>query len=255
MKTKSLVFTIAILVNASSLFGQETGTYSDSRNGKTYNTVKVGKQNWISENLNVTTFKNGDTIPEAKTWKEWTSLSKREKPVWCYQSYNSTNGIKYGKLYNWYAVNDPRGLAPEGWHIPNVSEWETMATFLGENAGTKMKSTSGWEKTYEVPSEYGLMPGILANANNLGKWVDGHGNNQSGFDGLPGGQCIDSGYGGYDPSGTRGAWWSSSEPSHLSKRKNEKLAWVFYLSNGSKDLGKNFFSKQEGKSVRCIRDL
>jgi uncharacterized protein (TIGR02145 family) len=107
--------------------------------------IKIGPQIWATKNLDVITFRNGDTIPEAKTNEEWKKAGEEGKPAWCYYDNDPENGKKYGKLYNWYAVNDPRGLAPKGWHVPSDAEWIVLIDYLGgeEVAGTKMKSSSG----------------------------------------------------------------------------------------------------------------
>jgi len=107
--------------------------------------VKIGNQTWMIKNLNVCIFRNGDTIPEAKTNEEWQKAAEERKPVWCFYNNDSKNGAKYGKLYNWYAVNDNRGLAPEGWHLPTESDWMVLSNYLGVSAGKKMKSISGWK--------------------------------------------------------------------------------------------------------------
>ena len=73
----------------------------------------------MSKNLNVSRFRNGEIIFEAKTIEEWEKAGENKTPAWCYYNNNPTNGAKYGKLYNWYAVNDIRALAPKGWHIPS----------------------------------------------------------------------------------------------------------------------------------------
>lgn len=88
--------------------------------------IKIGDQVWMSENLSVDTFRNGDPIPEAKTDEEWAESSARAKPVWCWSSDDPKERILYGKLYNHYAVIDPRGLAPEGWRIPSYEELEGL---------------------------------------------------------------------------------------------------------------------------------
>jgi hypothetical protein len=85
--------------------------------------VTIGTQVWMTENLNVDKFRNGDPIPQAKTDAEWKNADKNGKPAWCYHDNNPANGAKYGKLYNWHAVKDPRGLAPKGWHIPNDDDF------------------------------------------------------------------------------------------------------------------------------------
>lgn len=152
--------------------------------------IQIGTQIWSVENLNVCHFKNGDLIPEGKTKEELKIFGDSGRPAWCYYDFDPTNGKKYGKLYNWYAVNDPRGLAPNGWHIPSDSEWTVLTDYLGgiEKAGTKLKATNGWE-------------------------YNSNGTNESCFTALPGG-CQSSPGTGNLPSfwhiGTCGNWWSST---------------------------------------------
>lgn len=85
--------------------------------------TRIGNQIWMAINLDVATFRNGDPIQEAKTNEEWINASKAKQPVWCYYNNDPANGKKYGRMYNWYAVSDPRGLAPAGWHVPALEEW------------------------------------------------------------------------------------------------------------------------------------
>jgi uncharacterized protein (TIGR02145 family) len=99
-------------------------------------TVKIGAQTWMAENLNVDHYRNGDPIPEVQGKKEWSNL---KSGAWCYYNNDSENGKKYGKLYNWYAVNDPRGLAPEGWHVPTEGEFETLKAAV-KNDGNALKA-------------------------------------------------------------------------------------------------------------------
>ena len=106
------------------------------------NEIKIGDQTWTSKNLDVSTYRNGDVIPQVQSEEEWAKLTTG---AWCYYENESDNGTTYGKLYNWYAVNDPRGLAPKGFHIPSDAEWTILTENLGYKAGTKMKSTSGWD--------------------------------------------------------------------------------------------------------------
>ena len=108
-------------------------------------TVTIGTQVWTSKNLAVSKFRNGDAIPLAKTNAEWQLAGQNKQPAWCYYENNGENGTKYGKLYNWDAVNDPRGLAPAGFHIPSDAEWTILRQYLGvDSAGIQMKSISGW---------------------------------------------------------------------------------------------------------------
>ncbi|MFM7105560.1 MAG: FISUMP domain-containing protein, partial [Flavobacteriales bacterium] len=93
-------------------------------------------------------FRNGDPIPQAKKEEEWVNADSKSQPAWCYNNFNNDpeNGGKDVKLYNWHAVDDPRGLAPKGWHIPSEGEWTVLIDFLGgiEVAAIKMKSNNIW---------------------------------------------------------------------------------------------------------------
>jgi len=185
-------------------------------------TVTIGTQVWMTKNLDVSTFRNGDPIPQAKTDEEWEKAGGNKQPAWCYYENDTANGAKYGKLYNWYAVRDSRGLAPVGYHIPSDAEWAILTDYLGgaEKAGAKMKSKQGWAE-------------------------DGNGTNSSGFSGLPGGNRY---YGAtFNNIGKFGFWWSYTE----NKPYN---AWFrfLYFSDGSVFRLTNL--KEGGCSVRCLRD-
>ena len=187
-----------------------------------YKTIKIDNQVWMLENLAVDHFKNGDMIPEAKTDEEWAIAGKQNKPAWCYYQNNIDSGAKYGKLYNWYAVNDPRGIAPEGWHVPSDSEWRMVTLFLGgeDAAGTKMKSPSGWTH-------------------------DGNGTNVSGFSGLPAGSRDR--FGKFDYIGHIAYWWCSTpyDTDFAWYRVIDESPWYVYRTN---------YYKQNGYSLRCIHD-
>ena len=184
--------------------------------------VTIGTQTWTTKNLDVSTFRNGDAIPEAKTDEEWQAAGDNNQPAWCYYENDVVNGTKYGKLYNWYAVKDARGLAPSGWHVPTDEEWTVLFTFLGgENvAGEKMKSSSGWNDA-------------------------GNGNNSSGFSGLPGGCRYYSGS--FGLVGVIGGWWNASGSSDAS-------AWSRVLSFYSSNLLRCYTDEDYGFSVRCVKD-
>lgn len=150
--------------------------------GNIYPTVKICNQTWTTLNLNVSKYKNGENIPQVSNPSEWANLNTG---AWCY---NPSGSSTYGKLYNWYAVNDPRGLAPNGYRIPNDNEWNSLINCLGGDniAGGKMKEigTSKW-----------LSPNTGAT-------------NSSGFNAFPGGYRN---YGGsFEITGKVGRWWSSS---------------------------------------------
>jgi uncharacterized protein (TIGR02145 family) len=186
-------------------------------------TVTIGTQVWMTKNLDVSTFRNGDPIPEAKTNSEWEAAGENQQPAWCYYKNDPANGAKYGKLYNWYAVNDPRGLAPVRYHIPTDAEWTQLSEYLGgeDVAGKKMKSTSGWNE-------------------------NGNGTNESGFNGLPGG-CR-SNLGNFELIGEHGYWWSSSE-------YDATFAWGRGLKDYNGNVKRGYGpGKEGGFSVRCVKD-
>jgi uncharacterized protein (TIGR02145 family) len=220
------------LLITSSLFSQKKGNFLDKRDNKVYQFVQIDTLVWMADNLNTDKFINGDPIPEAKTIEEWKKAYEKGQPAWCYYENrsiqpDSKNAQKYGKLYNWHAVFDSRGLAPQGWHISSVQEWESLVKFLGgfENAGKKMKSKSGWtEKHYN------------------GK--PGNGNNKSGFNGLPGGlRTLD---GSFILMGNEGVWWAKLEPTLLLWTSSFKDCCDYV------EQGEGFESM--GCSVRCAKD-
>lgn len=185
-------------------------------------TVAIGDQVWMKSNLNVDHFRNGDPIPEAKNASEWKSAGMNKEPVWCYYDYDPKNGEVHGKLYNWYAVNDSRGLAPEGFKIPSNDDWNTLAEYLEgtDVAGKKMKNNTGWPN-------------------------NGNGNNESGFSGLGGGNVKASG--GFRQLESMGQWWSATE-------KDESDAYYYGLRECCDDLDDKRDQKTNGFSVRCIKE-
>lgn len=162
-----------------------------------YKTVKIGNQVWMQSNLEVTHYRNGDLIPQVQDPGKWNSLTSG---AWCWYENDETNGKKYGKLYNWYAVNDSRGLAMEGWHMPSKDEYLSLSSYLGgmEKAGGKMIAIKYWDEAKSGA------------------------NNSSGFTGLPGG--FRNG-GMFLSRGVNCYLWSSSEASYSD-------AW-YYVLRGS----------------------
>jgi uncharacterized protein (TIGR02145 family) len=185
-------------------------------------TVTIGTQVWTTKNLDVATYSDGTVIPEVKDPSAWASLTTG---AWCYYNNDSENGPIYGKLYNWYAVNDPRGLAPTGYHIPTDAEWTTLTDFLGRSsvAGDKMKETG--TAHWNSPNQDAT--------------------NTSGFTGLPGGYCYYSGSFYY--IGYYGVWWSSTEV-------NTSNAWYRALDYTTGAANRDDGYKAYGFSVRCLRD-
>ena len=199
------------------------------------NNMGTGTQTWAKNNLGITRFRNGDEIIQVKTDEEWQRFGEQGKPAWCYYQNEPVNGEKYGKLYNWFAVHDKRGLAPEGWHIPSDEELDKLSNYLGGNnvAGTKLKSTSGWE-------------------NYNGK--DGNGTNTSQFSGLPGGFRYDNGA--FFAIGTSAYWWSSTEHCFTSSFDSSQICYAKYcgLSSPGSLFTRSSNPKEYGFYVRCLRN-
>jgi uncharacterized protein (TIGR02145 family) len=185
--------------------------------------VTIGSQVWMLKNLDVSTYRNGDLMPEVTDPNLWVGLTTG---AWCwYNNDSATYASTYGKLYNWYAVNDSRGLAPTGWHIPSDVEWTTLSTYLGGDAvaGGAMKET-------------GTIHWVAPNTGAT---------NTSGFTGLPGGGRDDRGE--FVFIENDGYWWSSTE-------LNLTEAWSRYLGFYGGLIGRTNTTKQLGFSVRCLRD-
>lgn len=144
-----------------------------------YDSVKIGKQEWMTENLNVKTFRNGDQIREASNHDQWLDCHLNQIPAWCYYNDDPINGEKYGLLYNVWAVRDERGLAPIGWEIPSQNDFKELIGFLGgdELAGRALKSRDNWYRVFIGPGSY---------SRELGK----SGTNKSGFNAKPAGYII-----------------------------------------------------------------
>jgi len=110
------------------------------------NTLIIGEQEWTTRNLDVGIFSNGDTIPEARTEGEWIAAWREGKPAWCYYDNDPANGAKYGRIYNRYAVDDPRGLAPSGWRIATDDDFSRLFRSAGDRASIRLKSRTGWNE-------------------------------------------------------------------------------------------------------------
>jgi uncharacterized protein (TIGR02145 family) len=186
--------------------------------------ITICSQIWMGKNLDVTTYRNGDTIPQVTDYNQWANLTTG---AWCYFNNDPAMGAIYGKLYNWYAVNDPRGLAPAGYHIPTDAEWTILENCLGGNtiAGNAMREsgTAHW------------------NSPNSGA------TNSSGFTGLPCAIRIIDGSFPFSYIGVFGGMWSSTEA-------NVDNAWLRFLLVNYSDLNRNFYYKKDGHSVRCLKN-
>jgi uncharacterized protein (TIGR02145 family) len=205
--------------------------------GNVYDIVQIGNQIWMAENLKVTHYRNNDIIPNVTGNSSWVNLSSG-----AYYFYNNimNSGDIYGVLYNWYAINDTKGLAPEGWHIPSDDEIMNLEIFLGMNQTQAYKTE--WRGTNEG-SKF---------ADDAALWNDGALENDPEF-GLSG-LC-------YLPSGIRNSYnggvfqflneanycWSSSEC-------ESENAWYRVLGYSATEIYRGYISKKNGLSVRCIKD-
>jgi uncharacterized protein (TIGR02145 family) len=189
----------------------------------------------MAENLRTTSYRDGSTIPEVTDNAAWQVVSTG---AWCNYGNYTGNNATYGKLYNWYAVNDARGLCPQGWHVPTDDEWKTLETTLGmltseiniagyrgdgQNVGGKLKAV---DQLWEPP--------------NAGA------SNSSGFTGLPGGFRDQNG----NFVGVRyyGDWWTATQADAAN-------AWARELDNEDPGVYRyGDYSKDRGLCVRCVRD-
>ena len=188
-----------------------------------YRVVKIGDQWWMAENLKVTKYRNGDPIANITDNSTWTSLSTG---AYCYYNNDSNNGDIYGCLYNWYAVNDSRKIAPEGWHVPTDAEWTELKNYLTNNGhsgteGTALKSTTGW-------------------------YNNGNGTDDYGFTGLPAGYRNYTGD--FDAISYNTYFWSTSE-NNADYARYWNLNYLLTSLNWA-----SFGNKRGGHSVRCVRD-
>lgn len=184
--------------------------------------IKIGNQIWMLRNLDVDQFRNGEQITHAKTQKEWIDAAQNFHPAWCYYGNEKSNESTYGKLYNWYAVNDPRCIAPIGWNIPSNDDWLRLINELGGEklAGDGLKSITGWQE-------------------------GGKGNNSSGFTGLPGGYRDSRGN--FNNIEQSALWWSSTV-------FNEGRAWHLQLHYKDTNVDFDYNFKPGGFSIRCIKN-
>lgn len=192
--------------------------------GNVYHTVTIGTQVWLAENLKTTKFNDGSSIPLLTKNAAGTDLTTPE--YWWYNNDSATYDNPYGKLYNWYAVNDGRDLCPTGWHVPTDAEWTTLTDYLGglSVAGGKLKET-----------------GFI-------HWSNGNvgATNESGFTALPGGDRDINGS--FNRIGLNGRWWSSSMYGSTGK------AWYREMGGNHAGVIQANSSPDDGYSVRCIGD-
>jgi uncharacterized protein (TIGR02145 family) len=205
------------------------------KDGNVYNTVTIGTQVWMAENLKTTKYDDGTVIPLVTNNTAWTNLST---PAYCwYDNDTIKNKVTYGALYNWYTVSSGK-LCPTGWHVPTNAEYDTLEIHLGvplaqinlwgwhgTDEGAQMKSTSGWS-------------------------AGGKGTNKSGFSALPGGYryAVD---GSFNALGLITYWWSSTEDASIIPHT---VSWYRRLDGDKSGIYKATSDKKAGISVRCLKD-
>ena len=238
--TGGLTQSVITPITVTTYIVQYTGTVTDI-DGNVYNTIQIGNQLWMAENLKVTQYRNGDAIPNVTNSQDWEDLISG-----AFLNYNNDESYvsTYGRLYNWYVISDPRGIAPEGWHVPSDDEWKELELYLGMpqaeaddessrstgKVGQKLKSVSEWYNGWN-------------NVDNVDPEIIG--TNESGFSALPGGYAGDNGL--TDDMGHDGIFWTSTE-------LIGGLAWRRGLGHASAGVARYTNGNNYGFSIRCIRD-
>lgn len=203
--------------------------------GNFYNTVKIGSQVWMVENLNTTRYRNGDKIPNITDNIQWSDIdNKGQTGAYCNYYNNESIGGKYGKLYNWYAVNDKRNIAPEGFHVASYAEWKILIEYVT----VKFVNYGAVAKALASDKDWAPSDGNAVVGNELSK------NNASGFYALPGG--YRNYVGGFVKKGYFGFWWTSTRGSYFANS--------IRMMNNDYKLWENESQLEEGLSIRCIMD-
>jgi len=200
--------------------------------GNSYQTVLIGDQCWMAENLKVTHYRNGDPIPNVTDPSAWEGLTTG---AYCNYDNNEGHVATYGRLYNWYAVDDSRYIAPAGWHVPTDDEWKQLEMYLGMSQAEV--DATGWRGTDE---------GGKLKATGTTHWFPPNtgATNESGFSALPGGYRH---YGFFVNMDYDANFWSSTE-------NDSTHAWSRSLYYYNSQVGRFYYNKRAGFSVRCVRD-
>jgi uncharacterized protein (TIGR02145 family) len=232
MKKLLLIGLVIILTNSCKKVGEKPISITDI-DGNVYNTVKIGTQVWMAENLKTTKYRNGDLIGTTTPATLKISLGGYQ---WAYDG-NEGNVETYGRLYTGYAITDSRNVCPTGWHVPSDDEWTMLTSYLinngygyegsGDDIAKSMAATSGWKPYGNV--EVGKVGNDQAS------------NNSSGFTALPGGY-RGMYYSKFFDAGIQGIWWTSNGSS---SRTVSCFYSTVFVSAGN---------KADAFSVRCLKD-
>ncbi|MCX6268376.1 MAG: fibrobacter succinogenes major paralogous domain-containing protein [Bacteroidetes bacterium] len=234
MKVVFILFAFSFLSLLSFSQGKSDGQIADI-DGNVYNTVKIGSQVWLKENLKVTRYNNGDPILLVKDTLAWTKLTTA---AYCNYDNNERIAQEYGRMYNYYSVTDARKLCPAGTHVPSDSEWEALSDFLGgmKVAGGKMK---------EPGTKHWRSPNVMTIDTTNGDFSEISTEN-SGFSALPAGrQYHDC----YTFLGEYTQMWSVTQCGY-----DDDLVWCRYMTFSLPHLNRFTYKKHYGLSVRCLKD-
>jgi uncharacterized protein (TIGR02145 family) len=211
---------------------EKTGTVTDAE-GNVYQTVRIGSQWWMAENLRATHYRNGDLIPRVTDPTAWQYLTTGAR---CEYDNNTDNIVVYGRLYNWFAVSDNRGIAPEGWHVPTDNEWKQMEVYVG--ISQFYADEYGWRGTDEG--------GKLKESGTVYWYSPNTGaTNESGFTARPGGLRYSQGY--FSSMGRDAYFWTSMDFSITA-------AFGRNLNYTHSDICRYAYMQNYGFSVRCVKD-
>ena len=221
------------IVNTQVCSGGGNGNTVTDIDGNVYSTVTIGTQVWMQENLKVSKYRDGSAIPNKISNTDWYNATSGAFTIYNNDTINNT---LFGKLYNWYAVADPRGLCPSGWHVPTNSEWYTLENYLDPTVNDS--NATGYVGT-DLGGKLKAVSSLWTNPNTGAT-------NSSGFTALPGGNRN---YGGsFLDIRNSGYWWSSTQVS-------SSYSWFRYLnSGGANSVRGNSFGGTDGFSVRCLKD-
>jgi len=202
--------------------------------------ISIGNQSWSLKNLSVITYRNGDPIPQVTDPNQWKNLTTG---AWCwYNNDSATYAATYGRLYNWYAINDPRGLAPLGWRVPKETDWHKLIKFLDPSADTSCTQCTQSTSAGGALKEQGTTHWNYNNTN-IGA------TNSSGFTALPSGSREETGaFSSLSQAVQLGYFWSADSASVTNK------AWTRLLYAYDKEVGKYYVDKRSGRSVRVIKE-
>lgn len=251
MKKLHLFFVLSqvalmILLNACAEDPVSPTTVADV-DGNTYHTITIGTQVWMVENLRTSHYRNGDVIPNITDNSAWANLSTGAR---CDYNNDATNGSKYGHLYNFFAVADSRNIAPVGWHVPTDAEWKILTDYVSAHLGTTpsetkaLAATTDW-RAYSEPWSIGCNLTL---------------NNSTGFSALPCGSRNGS-KGTFNGLGGDTYWWSSTQDNSSFAQYGRTTAWYRFMQYNYPGVfsiynldDANGFGRQQGFSVRCIKD-